>query len=359
MEKIIIAKLNITTGLLSGCMIFATIIGAGFASGKEVWYYFARYGGVSYPIVFLMGIIFFVLCFVCLEFGKKFEITAVKQMNSVLFLRFSFIAEMILCLSNFVLLGTMFAGADSLFFESFGASFYRFGGILTAVISIIVVWLGFKRLLRINLVIVPAMIVVVLFVLLNCFVEGNDFEIVHSTVNHNIFFAFLNSISFIVSNLFFAGFIIAKLGYASTTKNNLIASFLGTFFMVVCIFSMLTILYFNSGSFVYDMPLVHVASQQNNVLGFFARIVVWLGIVTTAISLLYQIVNWFESYFGKHKIICIIVCIVAILFSNIGFSKMIDYFYPILGFLGFVFMILMSRRMAKNNCVKRGHYGKL
>lgn len=344
-----ISKTDIKLGVLGGCMIFATIIGAGFASGKEVWYYFARYGNVSYPVVLLMGLLFFILCFLCLQFGKNFEITAVKQMNKVLFNKFSFFAELILCVSNFILLATMFAGADSLFFESFGKNIYRFGGIITAIVSIVVVWLGFRRLIKINLVIVPGMIVVVLMVLFNCLIKKQPFEIIESTINHNLLYAILNSISFISSNLFFAGFIIAKLGKSGETKPNLIASFLGTLFMIICIFGMLTILYCNPGSFAYDMPLVHVAGNQSILLGIIARIVVWLGIVTTAISLLYQITNWFQSYFGKNKIISIIICLFAVIFSNIGFSKMIDYFYPLLGIFGFIFLILMSRRMAENS----------
>ncbi len=332
---------------MGGCVIFATIVGAGFASGKEVWYYFARYGAVCYPIIILMGILFFVLCFLCLQFGKKFQITAVKQLNYIMFKKFSFIAELVLCFSNFIILSTMFAGADSLFFESFGIKLYRFGGIITAIVSIIVVWLGFKKLLKINIIIVPGMIILVLIILFNSILGNTEFQIININVRYNTLFALINSISFIVSNLFFAGFIFAKMGNGATTKTNLISSALGSVFMVVCILGMVSILYYNQSSFAYDMPLVFIAAGQNVVLGVIARVVVWLGIVTTAISLLYQITNWLESYFGKHKIISIIVCILSLIFANIGFSAMIKYFYPLLGFFGFVFLIFMSRQMSK------------
>ena len=327
-------------------MIFSTIIGAGFASGKEVWYYFAQFGWISYPIILIMGLLFFVLCFVCLEFGKKFEISAVKQMNYILFNKMSFVAEVFLCLSNFVLLGIMFAGADSLFFESFGKGFYRFGGILTAFVSIFVVWLGFKKLVKVNMIIVPGMLFVVLAVICNCICSNSSLVIVGGANDNNIVLALLNSVSFIASNLYFAGFVIAKMGKGNTTKINAFASFFGTFFMLICILCMTTIIYFNPSSFVYDMPLVFIASKQNFVLGVIAKIIVWLGVATTAITLLYQIVNWLESYFGKHKIISILVCVMAVLFANIGFSAMINYFYPLLGVLGMVYAIFMSRRMA-------------
>lgn len=341
----LIVNYNLKNGFLGGCVIFATIIGAGFASGKEVWYYFARYGVVCYPVIIFVGILFFILCFLCLQFGKKFEITAVKQLNYIMFKKFSFIAEVILCFSNFIILSTMFAGANSLFYESFGLTFYRIGGVFTAIISILVVWLGFKRLLKINMVIVPGMLVVVLVVLFNC-VVNNSFQVFDINIKYNALFSVINSISFIVSNLFFAGFIFAKMGNGATTKTNIISSIVGSVFMVLCILCMVTILYYNPSSFAYDMPLVYIAGQQNIVLGIIARVVVWLGIATTAISLLYQINNWLESYFGKNKIIGIVVCIVALLFAHIGFSAMINYFYPLLGFLGFLFLIFMSRQMS-------------
>ena len=347
----IIVKNNLKTGFLSGCAIFATIIGAGFASGKEVWYYFAQYGAVCYPIIILMGFLFFILCVVCLEFGKAFQISSVKQMNYALYKKFSFLAELILCTSNFILLSTMFAGADSLFNESFGNFGFRFGAVFAAVVSVVVVWLGFKKLLKINIIIVPGMIFVVLVVILTCVLNGLHFEIADSVVKHNIIYALLNSVSFIVSNLFFAGFIIAKIGKHGTTKSNVLASCFGTVFMVLCILCLVSSIYFYPSSQIYDMPLVFIATQQNLVLGIIAKIVVWLGIITTAITLLYQITNWLQSYFGKSKVTSIVISLVAIIFSNMGFNSLINHFYPVLGVLGFVFIIFVSKVMSNPKVV--------
>ena len=293
-----------------------------------------------------MSLLFFLLCFLCLEFGRRFEIKSVKQMNRVLFKKLSFIAEMLLCLSNFILLSIMFAGADSLFFESIGKGIYRFGGILTALVSIVVVWLGFKKLVKINLVIVPGMLIVVLCVIINCFTSHCSFEVVDSSIRHNVIFAILNSLSFIASNLFFAGFFIAKVGNGNTTKTNLFASFFATFFMLICILCMVSIIYFNANCFVYDMPLVFVASSQNVVLGILSKVVVWLGIATTAITLLYQIVNWLQTYCGGSRLIEVVVCIFAVLFANLGFSAMINYFYPLLGVFGMLYIFFMAQRMS-------------
>lgn len=342
----IIVKSDVKTGFLSGCAVFATIVGAGFASGKEVWYYFAQYGGVCYPIIILMGCLFFVLCVVCLQFGKTFQISTVKQMNYVLYRKFSFIAEIVLCLSNFILLSTMLAGADSLFNESFGNLGFRFGAIIAAVFSVVVVWLGFKKLLKINIVIVPIMIFLVLFVIINCVLNGLHFEIAISNIKHNLIYALLNTISFIVSNLFFAGFIIAKIGKDGTTKSNVFASLFGTVFMVLCILCLVSAIYYYPLSQTYDMPLVFIATQQNFVLGIVAKVVVWLGITTTAITLLYQISNWLQSYFGKSKLISVVISLVAIIFSALGFNSLINHFYPILGILGFIFMIFVSKAMS-------------
>ena len=148
-------------------MIFGSIAGAGFASGKEIWFYFAGYGWICYPLVILTGVIFFLLSFLCLQFGKKFGIATVQNMNNTLFGKFAIVAEIIFVFANIILLGSMLAGADSLFNMS-NITTFRIGGVLTAILAILVVWLGFTQLVKINCVIVPAMLIVVLTTFFYC-----------------------------------------------------------------------------------------------------------------------------------------------------------------------------------------------
>ncbi len=333
--------------LLVGGMIFGSIAGAGFASGKEVWFYFAQFGWICYPLIIVTGILFFLVAFVCLEFGKKFAIYSVQDMNSLLFKKASFWAELLFAMSNLVLLASMFAGADSLLGINFD-NVYRLGGVITAVLTVIVVWLGFDKIVKVNCIIVPAMIIVVALTFFYCMAGMPAISLPVVTDDWNVLFAILNCLTFVSSNIYFAGFIFAKLGKAHSTRTNLLGSMLGAIFMVICVLGMVTTIYLNPYSSMSDMPLIYIATEVSSVFGVITQVVVWLGIFTTAVTLLYAIGNWLREYFGHYHLVTIIASILALGLAGMGFSNIINYFYPLLGGLGAIFVIIMCIATYRN-----------
>ena len=51
-----LVKTSVKQSLLVGAVMFGSIVGAGFASGKEVWFYFAQFGWVCFPLIALAGL---------------------------------------------------------------------------------------------------------------------------------------------------------------------------------------------------------------------------------------------------------------------------------------------------------------
>ena len=96
-----------------------------------------------------------------------------------------------------------------------------------------------------------------------------------------------------------------------------------------------------------DMPIITIANNISTTFGIITQIMVWLGVFTTATTLMYTIANWFSAYFGNYQLICIIIGIIALLFSGVGFGNIINYFYPILGAVGAVFLLFMALTMRK------------
>jgi len=339
---------NIKEVFLVGGMIFGSIAGAGFASGKEVWYYFAQFGWICYPIIIITGILFFIFTFICLEFGKKFAIYTVQDMNSLLFHRASFFAEILFAFSNLILLASMFAGADSLVGISFDNT-YRLGSVATAIITILIVWLGFDKIVKINCIIVPSMIGVVGLTFLFCMAGMPALSLPVVSDDWNFLFAILNCLMFVASNIYFAGFIFARLGKEHTTKTNLLGSILGSAFMVICLLGMVTTIYLNPYSSMSDMPLIYIANSVSGVFGVITQVVVWIGIVTTAVTLLYAISNWLLMFWKHYQMITMLVSLCSLIISGLGFSSIINYFYPVLGSMGVIFVIIMCIVMKKPN----------
>ncbi len=327
--------------LVVGAVMFGSVVGAGFASGKEVWFYFAQFGWVCFPLIILAGLLLFALGYQFLEFGKRNGIESVQQMNSKLFGKWGNVGEIIFIISNIILLSAMFAGANSLFDIVLDTNFYRYASVLTAVISIFVSWLGFSKMVKVNILVVPFLVAVITVSFIYCLTNSNGFVVPLVDGTDRLLSAIFFCVLYVCSNLYFAGFIFARLGREHSSKANLVGSLIGAGFMVLCLLGMVVSIYLNPYSSMSDMPLVYIAKSVSNTFGTGTLLVVWLGILTTSVSLIYTISIWLQKYVKSYKIATVFVSIVCLLISGLGFGLIVSYCYPVMGFFGIVFMLRM------------------
>lgn len=349
------AKSNVfVQSLVVGAVMFGSIVGAGFASGKEVWFYFAQFGWVCFPLIALAGLLLFWLGYKFLEFGKRNGIESVQQMNKQLFGRWGFIGEIIFILSNIILLSSMFAGANSLFDIVLSSSVYRFASVFTAIVAIVVSWLGFNKMLKINMLVVPFMVLVVAVSFVYCLSNSTDFTVPMVDGTERLITAMSLCILYVCSNLYFAGFIFARLGKEHSSKVNFYGSMIGAVFLVVCLLGMVISIYLNPYSSMSDMPLVYISNSIGHSFGVATLIVVWLGIATTAVSLVYTISAWLDKNIMPFKFASILVSIICLLISGFGFGAIVSYCYPVMGVFGIIFMgrmVFCEQKMRKKRRV--------
>lgn len=327
--------------LVIGAVMFGSIVGAGFASGKEVWFYFAQFGWVCFPLILFAGLLLFFLGYKFLQFGKRNGIESVQQMNNRLFGKWGFLGEVVFIVSNIILLSSMFAGANSLFDIVLNTNAYRFASVLTAVIAIVVSWLGFNKMVKVNVLVVPLLMIVVFVAFLYCLTFSGDFVVPVSEGAEKMVSAVFLCILYVCSNLYFAGFIFARLGKNQSQKSLFFGAMIGAIFLVVCLLGMVISIYLNPYSSMSDMPLVYIANSVSHSFGIITLIVVWLGIATTAVSLVYTISVWLSKYINSIKICSMLVSLVCLIISGLGFGVIVSYCYPVMGVFGIFFMLRM------------------
>lgn len=337
-----------------GFVFFGTMVGAGFASGKETWVYFANFGVIGYVSIFIACLLFLVCGILFLNFGKKYHIISVQQMNEMLFKKFSIIAEIVMGLCNLILLASMLAGANSLFGLFVDSGIFRVASVVTAVVALFVVWFGFRGLTKANIVVVPLLLCVLLGCLFFNFGNFEHYSIAKNFEFFNVFKCFLYCILFVSSNMFFAGFIFSKLGVNHSNKEIVLGCFIGSALLLISLCLMSVVLFLNPQSHQSNMPLVFIAYNLNSAFSIFTFVVVWVGLVSTAIALLYTITNWLKTYLGNVYISSILATVVAMFLSGIGFSGFIVYIYPFLGVLGVVYVCFVCIFVVKKeNCKQR------
>ena len=153
-------------------IIIGSIIGAGFASGKEIFEYFAKYGIYSLFFIIPLFIFFSFFIYIYLSFGQQTKGLEFKNANKLLckdkkifnikfnlFNIFLFISFLILC-------SAMFTALISLMQTYFPYGHKLFYFIIAIIVTILLLNSSFNKLSSLSNFIVP---LIILCLLLNVF----------------------------------------------------------------------------------------------------------------------------------------------------------------------------------------------
>ena len=93
-----------------------------------------------------------------------------------------------------------------------------------------------------------------------------------------------------------------------------------------------------------EMPAVYAINniwpRIKNVYGM----IILISIFTTAISLGISFLKNVSINKKSYNVLAVLICASAVIFSNIGFSNLVNMMYPILGCLGLLQLILIMKK---------------
>ena len=338
-------------------IFFGTVIGAGFASGREIYVYFARFGIYGLVMSILVGLYFFYLGYIFLQLGSKTKANTISDFLKAIFGKFDKIAEIIIIFSYIIVLSAMFAGFDSLQKILFSnQKLFPFIAIISAVLCSFVVLGGLKNISKINFAIIPLLVIfmftIFFFALINC--EQNLDYLYEFDVSFTI--PLFCSFIFICSNMFLTGFILLKTGNETNKKVNLIASFLTGFIIGLLEFLACLAILKNPTCIQYDMPFMFLAQKISDGFVLLSVIILWFAIFTTAVATLYTVSWWLNSYIKDRYICSCVTCFVSFALSRVGFSAIIGILYPLTGFMDVLFVVfslIYYYKLEYNNKIKK------
>lgn len=291
--------------ILTTVFIFVgSVVGAGFASGREIALYFGTQS-VAAPVV--AGIVIGLLCYVFLEVGR----ISGGDVLRVMFGRFRKIADLLLKLANFAVYAAMIAGAEFILKRTFGIGG---GGVISGILCI--ACLSFKKgLAAVNLVLTP-LIMVLVGVLLS---KTDNFDAGQG-------YLFWSPLSYASMNLATGGYLISRYGVKATSRKNAVVGALTAAVST----ALLVAVYFIAREYpAEEMPLYCFAEQ--NGLRILSGILIYAAIFTTmASSLAATIGN--GGFVGAS-----IATSAGYLLAIFGFSALVNTVYPIIGCMGIAF----------------------
>jgi len=336
-------------------IFFGTIIGAGFASGREIYVYFARFGGWGILATFIAGILFFLLGYMFLKLGRMVKVNTMNEYLSITFGKFAKPVEFVIALTYVIVIGAMFAGFDSiqkiLLPSDKSIPILQ---ILSIILCIFVTFGGIKNITKINFLLLPAIIIFIIGIFISSIVnkEQSIAFIVFDNSILSLISPFICCLIFVCSNMFLTGFILLKTGSQSNDKVDKKASMLtGITIFIITFFSYFSIA-LNPSCVNFDMPFLLLSFKVGDAFVYFSVIVLWFAIFTSAVASLYTLSWWLNAYIKKPRLSVILCATFSFLVSKLGFSAIIDVLYPLTGIMDIIFVISSVALYLKQNRYK-------
>ena len=330
-------------------VFIGTIVGAGLASGQEITQFFSTYGYKSFWGILICGLIYIVISSIIISISVKHKLSSYTELITLV--SPGFFGTITDLFTSFFLIsgaGIILAGSGALLHQYFGVSKWV-GILLMSVISLYTLLKDTKGLITINSFIVPALttIIITIFVLYLVFyrdmVSASYIKQIPSYKNNML------PAQWFLSALLYAGFnmlccsgvlvpLSSEIKHRRILIPGVIIGALGL--TVLCYFINIMLLLNIPQIFKYEIPLLYITHRFGMLMQILLLCIIWCEMFSTEVSDIYSVGKTFEKKFNiSYKKSVLIVLLLAIPISQIGFKTLIKVLYPGFGAVSLIFLV--------------------
>jgi uncharacterized membrane protein YkvI len=320
--------------------VIGTVVGAGFASGQEIFQFFSRFGKAGLVGLLLAVTLFGIASNQVFKIGLRLKTNSYREfLVYLLGPRLLPGADLFLTLFLLLLVGVMFAGSGAVF-----AALHLergMGVVLTGLIVVGVLSRGLSGLVKVNLVIIPLMFVFCLIVAGHAFysfsVSARPLPAAHGCW-------VLAALQFTAYNLVLAAPVLLALAQNYSDPIVLrIGNWLGSIALgVLAVLIHWSILAHFTVLQASALPMVTLAKQVNGGVFWGYSLILWGEMLTTLLADVYSLGQRLCVWSGwPFRRWAVILSLTGIFVSNWGFVNLIAFFYPVYGCLSLVLLVLI------------------
>lgn len=325
-------------------VIMGTLIGAGFASGREIYLFFLQYGHMGQIGIIVSGIMTSIIIYLVLKKVKEKQISNYFEFLEDINPKGKVINKIILIIVNSFLLISfyiMIAGFSAYIKQIYKVPIY-FSSIFFALICYVVFQKSLQGMMKINSYLVPFLLFLILYLGIK--------NIPYLLQMENLIQIETQAKGFFISSLLYASYnsiilipvLVTVKDYIKNNRQIKLLSFFSGFLIIILSFVIYGLLL--KGQFFIqelEMPLLEITLEFGKIFQYIYGIVIMVSIFTSAISTGYSFLENVSKNTKEYKRNLIVMCIVGIFVSNIGFSNLVQILYPLFGVLGFLQIILL------------------
>ena len=324
-------------GVLGVATVFTgTIVGAGFASGREGLLFFAAYGPVGLAGTVLAGVLMALAGAELVHRGRLAGGRTAAVLTDISG-RLAPALDVIIFTTLLADLGVMLAGGATVAAQGLGLG-YGFSLAINGLVVAILGSMGLVGLLWVNTLVVPALATTVVVTVGADLLGGNWRHIAAApgspgaAAGHWVVAAVL----YAAYNLLLAIPVLVALGPATSPANGRRGAYLGggilgglTALVTAAVLAHLP------QSAASDLPLVHVAAGLGSHAAAVFRAVIWAETFTTAVANLFALL---ARLGGSWALPLVAVATAA---GSLGFARLVGFLYPAEGWLGLAVLIAL------------------
>ncbi|HLS35607.1 MAG TPA: hypothetical protein VK061_05175 [Bacillota bacterium] len=319
-------------------LIVGTVIGAGYASGRELWQFFGHGSSLA---IFLFVVLFSISCFTIMNLSYIYQSTHYGViLETIVGKSFKQIYDIIILVYLFSTTVVMIAGSGAIG-EAFQTS-YIWGIAFTITCILIVFSFHVEGFLSLNRLLVPTLVIGLLIILIRFILDEQVLFIKSFTEQQN----WLSAFPFTSLNILPLIAVIGAIGHKIKSRAEIwLASICsGMILGIVTFLFNISLIHVEINVSDYEIPLfIILQSYPQNIL-LIMTVILWIAIFSTAASNLLGIASRLRKVFSLNFIsIIFIVLIIVVPLSMIGFTTLISYLYPAYGVINLyvLFKLLM------------------
>lgn len=327
------------------CVIIGTIIGAGFASGREIYIFFNRFGKIGILGLFIASSLTGVVIYKVLTHLKKGKAKNYNEYIEGFGIR-KRVREVLGIIINIFLLISFYimtAGFSAYFKQEFNIPPISIS-IIMAVLCHFTFIKSIEGVTKINTILIPSLIVMIVilgvkngFAGIQEFLYEGHLENTKGWLISSIEYASYNSILLIP--------ILIGLRKYSKGKEKQISIISSLIFFTLAIILYTILLNGVNNIQNIELPLIYIINNFGSLYKYICGIIVVAAIFTSAIAAGYGFLENTAKTKKEYKTLATIICTSSILVSKIGFSYLVNLLYPVFGLISFgqIFLIIKKK----------------
>ncbi|MHA7136007.1 GerAB/ArcD/ProY family transporter [Rossellomorea aquimaris] len=321
-----------------------TVIGAGFATGREIVEFFTRFGFVGFIAILLSGYLFITMGTKIMLKSHDIKAKSFEEFNEYLFGKwFSKIMNIVMMIMLIGVSAVMLSGAGAVFQEQLLLP-KQVGILLTIGLGFITMMVGIKGLFAVNTFVVPLMIVFNLFLMVYS-VRNAAFLDAFLMIPHaeDGWKSVVAPFSYVAFNLAMAQAVLVPVAGEVKDRDTIkYGGYLGGFFLTLILISSHITLVMIPNVTQYQIPMAVV--MKSFVAGFYMIyiIIIYGEIFTSVIGGVFGLEKQLTNYWKGSSLMTFTgIFLVIYSLSFFEYSELLSYLYPLFGYMSLLFIILL------------------